>query len=66
MAAYIDHGVPGYPVMNIETAKSALAKHEGCDAECAAKSYYSKLVPRLERSLFRDSVATSWNMWTTD
>lgn len=65
MTGYVDHGVPGYPVMNVETARSALAKHQECDEDCAAKSYYSKLVPRLERSHAGNS-AVAWNRWRSD
>ncbi|MEC3918842.1 hypothetical protein [Nocardia sp. CDC160] len=45
---FVCHDIPDYPVMNLEMAKSALAKHHDCGPECEAKRYFAARVPLLE------------------
>ncbi|WP_157555394.1 hypothetical protein [Nocardia crassostreae] len=51
------HRVPDHPILNLEVAQHALAKHKDCPDDCEAKRYFADLVPYLKRG------CTTWNIW---
>lgn len=58
----VSHEVPDYPVMNLEAAQRGWERHRECGDGCPAKSYFTKLVARLEGS---QAPSTTWNIWRT-
>ncbi|MBF6135247.1 hypothetical protein IU501_19875 [Nocardia otitidiscaviarum] len=57
------HRVPDHPILNLEVAQRALARHRDCGDDCAARRYFLALVPALSQGQRpvdgRDSVGDS-------